>query len=851
MVLPVSAPEALIPRSIWMVVEVSPRDAWNLIKPFLRESPSASVALRKFEQEHRLSVSKDIIPCLGDHVAIGMSGAVGSVQPDMVVVVRVGRKWREAQSLLKRTLAAESKSGRSLTWESHSYRGVRYWSARSTGNSTGARESGVYGILRGCVIFAATQSAVRKSIDTGLGTLPSVLSTGGYTRVTQTLPHRYVARFVCDYQSLMKGMPANTALSDKQKRQIEGWGCMAGTLRFPEGRIRCDFALTATDTQAGKDMLASWKRYGAITRTTYAYLPPTPLVLSTFTNLSESVRQGNGQWDAKSLMFMPANIKAFFQLLDRTVPKSEIAGLASVLTEETSVAISFLPGGEKVSVLCVSEASDEQALVTALDKVDAGFAAKGIQLRKSGVGNTTLRTLKSAPPGGLSLTYAQSGNILIASNDLPSVRTSIARKQTGSESIATSREIAGLRGEEGQPLNSVLFVDLRQVKGLLTLMGSFEGSAQVSAALDRMGVVEAVSWMSKNQWEGNIVTSATLKNLVDSSKTIASAAQQAMMKRMTPHGSGMETPSPWLGKTAPDFGLEDLSGNRWSLSGLRGKVVVLDFFATWCGPCRMELPLVQNVARHFAGKPVQFLLVSAEGPDLLKPFSKADKVTFPILNDTNGNVARGRYSVLSIPQLFLIDGTGRVRRVHQGYSPDIETALTKEIQLLLAGKLPPPSKSPAEGSATAFPSPSPSNLDPFTAASEKARTASCQSNLKQLALGMAMYVQDYDERFPPTDRWSDMIYPYVRNRGILACPSVPERKFGYAMNRNLDRMPLQRIARPAGAALFFDSSAGKANASDSGQSWCQPLRHGTGNNVAFVDGHIRLEQQLPNFDPRK
>jgi thiol-disulfide isomerase/thioredoxin len=111
---------------------------------------------------------------------------------------------------------------------------------------------------------------------------------------------------------------------------------------------------------------------------------------------------------------------------------------------------------------------------------------------------------------------------------------------------------------------------------------------------------------------------------------------------------------------AIDFELEDLDGNKRSLSSYRGKVVFLNFWATWCGPCRIEMPSMQRVYDEL--KDEGFVIVAVnirEDKKLVKKFIDNNGLTFPVLLDKTGRVA-GIYSARSIPMTYIIDREGNL-----------------------------------------------------------------------------------------------------------------------------------------------------------------------------------------------
>ena len=117
-----------------------------------------------------------------------------------------------------------------------------------------------------------------------------------------------------------------------------------------------------------------------------------------------------------------------------------------------------------------------------------------------------------------------------------------------------------------------------------------------------------------------------------------------------------------LGEPAPNFQLRDLNGRLVTLSDLRGKVVLLNFWATWCGPCRVEMPAMEQLYRMFSRKDFEILAVStdAQGVAITRPFQQEHHLTFPILHDADYRVAL-TYGARSLPMTFMVDRQGVVR----------------------------------------------------------------------------------------------------------------------------------------------------------------------------------------------
>ncbi len=128
-------------------------------------------------------------------------------------------------------------------------------------------------------------------------------------------------------------------------------------------------------------------------------------------------------------------------------------------------------------------------------------------------------------------------------------------------------------------------------------------------------------------------------------------------------------PLPRVGHPAPNFTLSNLDGEQVTLSDLRGQVVVLNFWATWCGPCRVEMPEFETVYGKWKGQGVVILGINVfEDPSRVSGAAAEMGITFPILLDREGQVAQS-YEILGYPTTFLIDRDGIIQGLQIGQMP--------------------------------------------------------------------------------------------------------------------------------------------------------------------------------------
>jgi peroxiredoxin len=147
---------------------------------------------------------------------------------------------------------------------------------------------------------------------------------------------------------------------------------------------------------------------------------------------------------------------------------------------------------------------------------------------------------------------------------------------------------------------------------------------------------------------------------------------------------GMDGEHPSVGKPAPEVSLQAEGEEAVLLSSLKGKVVVLDFWATWCQPCVIELPLVAKVTAERDDKGVAFFAVNTgESGQAVKNFLNEKNLDIPLVLDDDGTIGSA-YGVSALPHLVIIDAEGTVRHVHLGSGPGTEKRLESEIDALLS-----------------------------------------------------------------------------------------------------------------------------------------------------------------------
>ncbi|HET9977123.1 MAG TPA: TlpA disulfide reductase family protein [Burkholderiaceae bacterium] len=135
--------------------------------------------------------------------------------------------------------------------------------------------------------------------------------------------------------------------------------------------------------------------------------------------------------------------------------------------------------------------------------------------------------------------------------------------------------------------------------------------------------------------------------------------------------------------TAPDFTLRQVEGANLRLAEQRGNVVLVNFWATWCGPCRVEMPHLNRLYDKYRGAGFVLLGVNIDDdPAAAKALAAKLGLKFPVLLDTDKKVV-GAYDLNAMPATVLIDRDGRVRHLHRGYRDGVEATYEQQVRDLL------------------------------------------------------------------------------------------------------------------------------------------------------------------------
>jgi len=157
-------------------------------------------------------------------------------------------------------------------------------------------------------------------------------------------------------------------------------------------------------------------------------------------------------------------------------------------------------------------------------------------------------------------------------------------------------------------------------------------------------------------------------------------------------GFALLAPGMASAEPASDFTLRDIDGKSVSLSELKGNVVIMSFWATWCGPCKEEMPHLQKMYGDLKDQGLTVLSIAtddARSASRVKPFIKKNGYSFPVLLDRDSTVIGTYNPPKTLPYTVVVDQKGEVVKRHSGYNPGDEEELRHLVDELLSGKAPP------------------------------------------------------------------------------------------------------------------------------------------------------------------
>ena len=138
-----------------------------------------------------------------------------------------------------------------------------------------------------------------------------------------------------------------------------------------------------------------------------------------------------------------------------------------------------------------------------------------------------------------------------------------------------------------------------------------------------------------------------------------------------------------LEEAAPDFTLKSLDGHNLRLEEYRGQVVLINFWASWCGPCRQEMPLLDRLHQRYEDTGFAVLGVNVEGQAAAaRELAESTPVSFPLLIDEGQQVSE-LYRLEAMPSTIVVDRDGRVRYIHRGYKPGDESKYVEVVKALI------------------------------------------------------------------------------------------------------------------------------------------------------------------------
>jgi peroxiredoxin/outer membrane lipoprotein-sorting protein len=354
-----------------------------------------------------------------------------------------------------------------------------------------------------------------------------------------------------------------------------------------------------------------------------------------------------------------------------TTPKQVIQGIRRAYDQVQSLSVTLQLNRGETFVASVRFVRPKQFVVQVMQdgKLIQSFTSDGATLTTYDAQNKTYTqksVAKDEPLTGGHLTFAGFAGLAMEPQF----------GQTVESFVQQNFEKAQAKGTQKVGATPCRVVELTGKGGTMTLfLGQKDGL-----------VYRMVYKMPDGDTYEELVTSLQLNPRIE--KTVfafkpPAGAKKAEFPKASPRAE--EDTTSLKGQEAPNFTLTDMEGNEVSLSGLRGKVVFLDFWATWCPPCRESLPHTQALSEHEKVKSGDLVVLAVnvgEEVDAARKFMQEKGFTFRVLMDRKGTTAN-TYKVRGIPTFVLIDREGKVAWVQVGFGPGTEKQMEEAVHQVL------------------------------------------------------------------------------------------------------------------------------------------------------------------------
>ncbi|MGE5195158.1 MAG: redoxin domain-containing protein, partial [Deltaproteobacteria bacterium] len=358
--------------------------------------------------------------------------------------------------------------------------------------------------------------------------------------------------------------------------------------------------------------------------------------------------------------------------------------IARMLDNPTTVEFLDLPFEDCISFL--KQFHEMNIVIDREDLADAGVKASQPVTVK--MARATLRDVFKSMLEPLGLTYAIEEDSLkiIAAGDAPDVRPGQVSNRVPEADDAARTRVQALRSD-----------GIR-----LTFFAEQMADATLSGTSEVLGPCRV---------ELNQVDQLLIGGAIEQAAAMLAFQKWKLHNAPEPKGAGegdsgdgsTGLDSPLVGTIGPDFELALLDGRKFRLAEARGRVLVLDFWATWCGPCIQAMPLVDAAVRDFADQGVQLVAVNLEeAPKKISSMLERHKLEMAVALDRDGTVA-GKYSATAIPQTVIIDRDGKIVRLFVGGGPQIGDQIRDALRAVLAGDRGDPQGDPKPDPAKAAP----------------------------------------------------------------------------------------------------------------------------------------------------